>query len=223
MQWHIEGASADTGAEVAIVVDAESERDALAAAKSNGLFVSRLRALPPALPSPAAMEPEPEPVLDYRHPATNNRTHVDVTASRVASLAPGEQMLMETFGIAVTTSRVVANGTTYAVANIGSVSTTNMQVKYDGEIFAGLLGAGAILYALMAFGSGDAATGIFGLLLGTAVLGAAIWSANSKARPYQVVLNCGGRLEPVFLSTNRQFAEEIANAISSAIVAAHRT
>lgn len=115
-------------------------------------------------------------------------------------------------GVRVTDKRVILGDTTYALANITSVSTTIEKPSLTGPIL--FIGIGVLLLLGAASGGNSGVLAVFGvplLLLGV------IWYRGCKPRWHLRIASASGESTPL-QSTNQQWISSIAQAINEAMI-----
>ena len=114
-------------------------------------------------------------------------------------------------GVTVTDKRVIVGSTTYALANITSVSTTVAKPSTTGPIL--FIGVGLlVLVEAVSNKSGLLAVlGVLPLLLGT------VWYRGCKPRWHLRIASASGESTPL-QSTNQQWIANIADAINKAMI-----
>jgi hypothetical protein len=114
-------------------------------------------------------------------------------------------------GVRVTDKRVIVGDTTYALANITSVSTTIEKPNLTGPIL--FIGIG-ILLLLGAVSGNSVGLGFFGLFL---LLLGAVWYRGCKPRWHLKISSASGESTPL-QSQNEQWITSIVQAINEAMI-----
>jgi Family of unknown function (DUF6232) len=114
-------------------------------------------------------------------------------------------------GVRVTDKRVILGNTTYALANITSVTTAVEQPSVRGPILFILIGIFLIVTSASQRSSGMAVGGVVLLLLGV------VWYRGCKPRWHLKIASASGEATPL-QSPNQQWITSIAQAINEAMI-----
>jgi hypothetical protein len=143
----------------------------------------------------------------------------------VVSLLHGEEMTMaeervflNDSNIYVSNTRVMLHGTTYATANITSVSKRFTPASKGCAVLLIAVGAIAVIGALGSFKSSDAGSSFMVLLVMAAILAAGIFWLRSLKPTFHVVLASAAAERQGLTSKDESLVDRVTIAINEAIV-----
>lgn len=110
--------------------------------------------------------------------------------------------------VSITNARFMVNTTTYAMNGVTSVKRKQIEPSQQGPIIVGIVGL------IMIFTSSIMATQLFGIFL---IIIAVIWF-RSKKTTYIVLLNSSSGETQALSSTNKNYIDEVINALNQAII-----
>lgn len=132
-----------------------------------------------------------------------------------------QKVLFDDNGVRVTSRRVVANGTTFPVAQIGSVRIAPVRSgPLVVPILQSLLGLSlmALFWGYLLGGCGDAPQARGFGWAGLAAFALALMYFRNKAPMHTVLISVGGAEHAVAASPNLEWANEVADAINTAVL-----
>ncbi len=114
-------------------------------------------------------------------------------------------------GVRVTNTRLIVDQTTYAMANIASVSTTTTKPSYTGPLL--LIAAGAIIF-FTTIGGRSPESAIVGVIV--VALGVLWW--RSKKPIYHLRITSASGESNALWSKNRNYVDKVVQAINEAMI-----
>ena len=114
-------------------------------------------------------------------------------------------------GVRITNTRAIVGSTTYAMANITSVSPGRIPAKRAGSVWLIIVGVVTIVVGLIA-----QAWAID--ILGIALFGAGIWLAIVAKPRYTVRIGSASGTVQAIVSTDQKYIQSIVNAVNEAFI-----
>jgi Family of unknown function (DUF6232) len=128
-----------------------------------------------------------------------------------------EHVFLNDDNIYVSNTKVMLHGTTYATANITSVSKRFTPASKGCAILLVALGALAVIGALGSFKSSEAGASMMGLLVTAAILGAGVLWLRSLKPTFHVILASAAAERQGLSSKDESLVNRVTVAINDAI------
>ncbi len=128
-----------------------------------------------------------------------------------------EKTYYQDASVLVTNSRVILQGTTYAMTNITSVKMISKAPSLTGALIGVIAGALGILCGIFGI-IVEVNAGWLGIVLGVVFIGGAIFLFSKAKATYVVIVGSTSGEKQVFTSTNKEQIQKIIVAINQAIV-----
>jgi len=129
-----------------------------------------------------------------------------------------EKVFLQHGDVFVSNTRVIIRGTTYATANITSVTKRITPAKRGCASFLIFLGAIGIFVGLIVLSSDDGASALGHIILALLFLGIGILWYRSRKPTYHIVFASSSGQIDAMTSTDNKIIDEAVNAINQAIV-----